>query len=382
MSSDGPGRPTRRRRRRLWALLIGLAVGVVVLEVGSCLIVRTGLISARVPTYQLGTSAATFWGDVSPEFGVWHLPGIRYRHQKACFDVIYESNAYGMRDVERALDSDAPRIVVLGDSFMEGYGVALADRMSNVRERQTGIPHLNFGTSGNAGSTHAAVLYMKFASRFRHDAVIAAILPENDFDDDLPKPDRYQAYWHGDHPAYELRYSLPSVEQSVYRANASAAAFDLGHALREFTYTKNVIDVFYSAYKQGRNRSKLAGAVDQPDSRFFRYTREEFHRLCHSYERMAAAAAPRPVVLFTIPRLSDFAAHESAGRNPLDDELAKWAAGIDNVHFVPLLPALLRRHGEDLSALFLSCDPHWSPAGHCATAEILTAAVGEALAVR
>lgn len=382
MSSEAPPRPKKRRRRRILALLLGLTAGAVFLEIGSCLAVESGLISARVPTYELGDSAATFWGDLSPEFGVWHPPNVRYRHQKACFDVVYASNSHGARDVERALDSDHPRVVVLGDSFMEGYGVALQDRMSNVLEAQTGTPHLNFATSGNAGPTHAFALYSRLAARFRHDAVIAAILPENDFDDDVPKPDRYQAYWHGAFPDYELRYSLPSVDESPYRANTGPAEFDLGHALREFTYTKNVVDLFYSAYKQRRFRAKLAGDGELPDSRFFRYSREELQRLCHSYARLAAAAAPRPVVLFTIPRATDIAAYRSTGRSPLDDELAAWARGIDNLHFVALLPELVRLYGDGIADLFLTCDAHWSPAGHRAAARILTEQAGEVLAVR
>ena len=39
----------------------------------------------------------------------------------------------------------------------------------------------------------------------------------------------------------------------------------------------------------------------------------------------------------------------------------EWAAGIENVHFVPLLPAMTARFGDDLDEQFLSCDAHWSP---------------------
>jgi hypothetical protein len=375
-------RPKRRLLRRVMALGFGLLFGLILLELGSFLGVTFGLLSARVPTYSLGNSAESFWGDLHSEFGVWHPSNTRYRHQKACFDVEYTSNDYGARDVEREITSDLPRVVVLGDSFMEGYGVEMEDRMSNVLEQMTGLPHLNFGTSGNAGSTHAFAIYRGLASKFRHDAVIAAILPENDFDDDVPKPDRYQAYWHGSSPDYELRYSLPSVADSTYRANTGEAAFDVGHALREFTYTKNVIDLVYSGLKQYRTRSKLAGGADLPNSRFFLYSREEFQRMCHSYEEIAKAAAPRPVVLFTIPRVTDFAAFNEAGRSPLDEELSAWADGIENLFFVPLLAEMQRDHGDELTSLFLSCDPHWSAVGHKVAAEIVLNGARDALTLR
>ena len=366
--------------RRIVAAFVGLSVSVLFLELGCLAVVEAGVISARVPNYEMTAVGGAFWGDYHPGFGAWHPPHASYRHQKACFDVTYESNAYGARDIERAEEAAARRVVVLGDSFMEGYGVGLNARLSNVLEASTGVPHLNFGTSGNAGSTHAFALYRELASRFRHDAVLCAILPDNDFDDDLPASGRYLPYWHGDGPEYELRFPVSSAEDSSYRSRTSKpGGFDLEHALREFTYTKNVVDFVYSAYKQRRARNK-ARASDA-DSRFFRYSPAELLRLKHSYRELAALAAPQPVVLFTIPRLSDFAAAAAAddGLTPLDKELSEWSAGIDNVHFVPLLPELSRRFVDDPSALFLSCDPHWSDVGHRAAAEILRAAVGEQL---
>ncbi|MEC9046448.1 MAG: hypothetical protein VYA51_00420 [Planctomycetota bacterium] len=367
------------RKRRALALVVGLLLASVVFELGSALVITTELLPARVPSYSMTASAAGFWGDLSETFGAWHPPNTRYLHQKACFSVFYESNAHGARDVARRREHDGPRVVVLGDSFMEGYGVDAEARLSNVLEGATGIPHLNFGTSGNAGSTHAFALYSTFASGFAHDAVVASILPENDFDDDVPKPDRYQPYWSGSYPDYELEFSLPSAGDSPFRCSTGQAGFDFGRALREFTYSTNLLDYLYSAFKQGRQGRKFDGASSAPDSRFFRFTSAEFDRLRYSYEQLAAAASPRPVVLFTIPRHADFAAFRARGESPLDAALADWAAGIENVHFVPLLPAMAARFGDDLDAQFLSCDAHWSPAGHAAAAEAVRAAYGQVL---
>lgn len=353
------------------------------LELGCVLAVEGGLIAARVPGYALTADQGSFWGDFHPAFGAWHAPDTTYRHQKACFDVVYETNSYGARDVERSEEADAPRVVVLGDSFMEGYGVATSERMSDVLEAATGVPHLNFGTSGNAGSTHAFALYQGLASRFRHDAVLCAILPENDFDDDLPAAGRYLPYWEGDGAPFELRFPVAAHTDSRFGRRAAAGdGPDLEHVLREFTYAQNVIDLVYSAYKQGRARGKAT--ADDPDSRFFRYSELELARLQHSYAEIARLAHPRPVVLFTIPRLTDFAAAASIEQplTPLDEALSIWARGIDNLYFVPLLPEMLRRHGEDPTELFLACDPHWNAAGHRAASLILSGAIGDRLYVR
>ena len=377
--SAGSKKPLRGLSRRVFALGVGMAFAAVMLELGCWLVTATGLISARVPSYSLAAGSAGFWGDLDPGFGAWHPPNTRYLHQKACFRVVYESNSYGARDRERSRDSDAQRVVVLGDSFMEGFGVAAEDRLSDVLEADTGTPHLNFGSSGNTGPTHAFALYTHLASGFRHDAVLASILPENDFDDDVPKPDRYQPYWEGRYPDLELRYSLSSVEDSKYRCDTSAAEVSFGRALREFTYSKNVLDFAYSAFKQWRYARRLEASAEGPTSRFFRFSQEEFERLRHSYEQLAAAAAPRPVVLFTIPRHADFAACGPDGRNPLDAALAEWAAGVDNIWFVPLLPALRARFEGALGDQFLPCDAHWGPAGHAAAAAVLRDAVGSVI---
>ena len=104
--------------------------------------------------------------------------------------------------------------------------------------------------------------------------------------------------------------------------------------------------------------------------------------MCHSYEEIAKAAAPRPVVLFTIPRVTDFAAFNEAGRSPLDEELSAWADGIENLFFVPLLAEMQRDHGDELTSLFLSCDPHWSAVGHKVAAEIVLNGARDALTLR
>lgn len=357
--------------RKLGALTMGCLVGGICLELACWAMVQSGRVDARVPSYSLQDNAVSFWGDLSPEFGVWHPVNTRYRHQKACFDVVYESNSYGARDVERPRESAERRVVVLGDSFMEGYGVASSARVSNQLESTTGVPHLNFGTSGDAGPTHAFALYRALASEFDHDAVLAAILPENDFDDDEPSQNRYRLHWEGTYPDYTLKTSLTSISDSSWQAKNGRAGFSLTRLLREYTYTRNVVDYLYSASKQRRADKKLRGEIDLPPSRFFDYTEEQLLRMCHSYEQLAELAAPRPVVLFTIPRAPDIFAYATEGESPLDEALVEWAAGIENLEVVPLLPELLRRHGSAPIELFLQCDAHWSPAGHQAAAEVL-----------
>lgn len=378
-----PQSPPARKRRPWWfrfaAIGVGLFLSAILFEITCVIIVHAGWVGARVPTYSFVPTSKTFWSDIDPDFGVWHYPNIEFRHTKACFDLIYHSNSYGARDVERAKKHAGPRVVVLGDSFMEGYGVVDEERMSNVLERETGVPHLNFGTSGSAGPTHSYALYRALASQFDHTGVIAAILPENDFDDDLPTEGRYEPYWAGTAPNYRLKYTLTELRDSEWSPETDLESFTFKRFLHDFTYTQNVVDLLYTAYKSHRTQQRHAGNVAVEESRFFEFTEAEFARMRHSYAEIAKLAAPRPLVLFTIPRAADLVAFEREQRSPLDERLAAWAATVDNVVFVPLMPEMRRSYTGRYHELFLLCDAHWNDVGHALAASIVRAGAGDRL---
>src|SRR5262245_54115015 len=130
-------------------------ITLLALEAGTAVGIRTGLISVKPPSYSLDqVRARPFWRDMNPAFGVWHEPNRTYRHRSNCFDVRYRANAYGARDPERTVQSERPRVVVLGDSFVEGFGVNESERMTTLLERDTGIEHLNFGIAGTGNTQH------------------------------------------------------------------------------------------------------------------------------------------------------------------------------------------------------------------------------------
>jgi hypothetical protein len=95
----------------------------------------------------------SFWAYINPVVGMWRYPNTTFRHVTDCVDQEYATNSAGARDSERSLRStDKRRVVVLGDSMIEGYGLASGDRLTNKLEEKTGIEHLNFGTSGSFGT--------------------------------------------------------------------------------------------------------------------------------------------------------------------------------------------------------------------------------------
>lgn len=82
--------------------------------------------------------------EYDPELGYRLAPGsCRFRNRE--FDVRLEINSLGVRDAEEALS--APRIVVTGDSFAMGWGVAQSETLSAVLARATGEKTLNLAIS-------------------------------------------------------------------------------------------------------------------------------------------------------------------------------------------------------------------------------------------
>ncbi|HCU24021.1 MAG TPA: hypothetical protein DF383_03310, partial [Deltaproteobacteria bacterium] len=89
--------------------------------------------------------------------------------------------SFGMRDKDRTLISKQSRTVMLGDSFIEGYGIPEGKRISDLLEKWRGTEHLNFGTAGDFGPTQYYLLYKNLAKKFSHDEIIIALYPRNDF---------------------------------------------------------------------------------------------------------------------------------------------------------------------------------------------------------
>src|SRR6266542_2928314 len=90
--------------KKIGQWLLAIAVSLVCVELALQAAVRLGFADLDLPSYSLA-QAQPFWQEVNADFGVWHPPNARYRHRRSCFDLIYTSNAYGMRDRDVAMAS-------------------------------------------------------------------------------------------------------------------------------------------------------------------------------------------------------------------------------------------------------------------------------------
>jgi len=113
---------------------------------------------------------------------VWHYPNTNITHQRDCFEVSYQTNSLGLRGDE--IECKKPNIALLGDSFIEGYGVNNDETAAEILDSLIEDYNvLNFGTSGGFGTVHQVAQYENFARHLNPDIVVLFFLNYNDLYD-------------------------------------------------------------------------------------------------------------------------------------------------------------------------------------------------------
>ena len=75
-----------------------------------------------------------YWNEKNL-WGSWHGKNITVRHTKPCFDVIYKTNKIGARD-DNFIKNKKKKLILLGDSFAEGFGVSKQFIFENYLEKK------------------------------------------------------------------------------------------------------------------------------------------------------------------------------------------------------------------------------------------------------
>jgi hypothetical protein len=364
-ASQGPANGAGRRsfggkaRSALKVLGVNLLVLGIVVELASILLVHLKKWPGDRPTYHV--SHYQFWAVTNPVFGMWHPANGYFLHQEGCFSFEYFTNSYGARDVERSVHSGHPRTLVLGDSFVEGFGLPVDKRLSNVLEARTGREHLNFGTGGGFSPLQYALVYRSMASKFDHDRVLVGVLPDNDFHEmdvawmEDHYPGRYFPYYRDDFSVgYMGKFNPNVLDEFGTRTDAFFRAYFATYHVIEYIQAARLYSVrprLYSGYND--------------------YSETDLARLKKALLdiKQTADAGGAEVYVFLIPRPSDFRRYRQ-GQDRLGPVLEAWGREAE-IHVKDLLPEIDARGKGDYSAFFLSCDDHWSVQGTQAAADIL-----------
>lgn len=314
-----------------------------------------------------------FWAYVDPVVGIWKRPEVTFRHIDKCFDVTYQSNSFGARDVERSLSSPAQRrVVVLGDSFVEGFGIRDEDRLTNRLEQATGIEHLNFGASGNFSVVQQWLLYEAYAQKYDHSDVFVFILPYNDYRDNHPDrfdPDSYRPFLKHTGDDFEVWYPIEFENRDKSLRSELARA---KNAIDNHLYISDQLRQAYDAMERLADSRSVPHAPSYYDS----FSEEDLQALLYTLKRVSEVAGDRNFYIFTIPVEKDLDYAEHNGTDfALTKALRRFADDRENTEFLDLTPAFVRYAEEhDISAadFTLGCDMHWNGLGNQVAAEAVS----------
>jgi hypothetical protein len=348
------------------AALVSAVISLAVAEGGVRLLARRGAVPYRLFRT---TENSAFWADVNRDFGVWHLPNASFHHVTACIDATYHSNSYGARDRERSRQSaGSRRTVVLGDSFVEGHGIADGLRMTDQLEQSTGIEHLNFGTGGAFGTIQELVLYRSMASSFDHSDVLLFVLPANDFTDNDPRQwpaRRYRPYLRKRSDGADVYYTVKFEDRDLDPLSWRKQWINW---LSNHLYVLNVVREIRDGWRGPSNRQTSQEIAASYDG----FTDDGIDVMTEALRELGASAGARRVRVFIIPVQSDLDASVRSGRPfPLIERLKSAMGAVSNLRVVDLLPDFVeyaKDHRVSTSAFFQSCDFHWSALGNTVAA--------------
>ena len=156
--------------------IIRFSIFLIIVEIASNILVQLNFLPNMAKVSGLKTSKHykyqwQDWRSEKEAWGGWHKSNTISRHSKECLDITYKSNSYGARDDEFK-SSVKNKIILLGDSFAEGYGIDKEKTLDRLLEKRTKYDILNFGSAHNNGPVQYYILYNKLASKFDHKKII------------------------------------------------------------------------------------------------------------------------------------------------------------------------------------------------------------------
>ncbi len=380
----------KRLVARAALVLLGVALPLVVLE----LVLR--VVGPVVPgNYETGV-----WAEGHPVYGHFHIPGAAAWVREPEFTTHLRFNRFGLRgpDFPDTAETAAPRVLLLGDSFIEAKQVAehqtVSDRLAAaLAERGGGRSHvLNAGTF-DWGQVHEYLYLQQAGPVLRPNVVVQFVYVGNDIGDLWPRS-------RGE--LRDLERPVATVDDDGdltfpewHRRSATSGDALLGRLTRRSAlaraYETGVVDKVRYAERDGQGiegqmlevfrfkESPAEARAWKTLAALLTATRDETER---QGARYALVIVPAKWQVYA----DDWQALLAAIGEP-DDE--RWVlrgpnrritdlAGTLGVPVLDLLPVFRRAAGQGGERLYFPVDIHWTAAGHNLAAQ----AVGEFLMKR
>lgn len=179
----------------------------------------------EIPKYSFKETNLFDWEEKDENGINWHKKNYKSSHSSRCFDVSYEFNNVGARDVNDYFTNDAKKsIILIGDSFAKGYGVDLDNTFAKIVEKRIGKKVLNFGFSGSDPKTQVEK-YINDGSNLNFDELIYFFLPTNDYSSN-PKKEK------------KIDYSEKNFFSGI---DLMKIKYGIANFLARFTYSYNFL---------------------------------------------------------------------------------------------------------------------------------------------
>lgn len=359
--------------KRAGQFVIAAAVLTLVLEVALSIISRVVDLPFPVASYNSRlVSRINLHADMDSTFGIWHQPNFSARQTGPCFDAMFSTNRWGARDDQWTFRPTDTHGILLGDSFLEGYGVNENERASEVFEQKTGFKLLNLATAGHCGPTQYRLIYESFKDSLAHDFVLVGLNLPNDLGDEDPslwtKRKRYRPYLEGQYPQYTLAYHTVPISRSVFSRKKTSQSL-MKNILSEYS------NVYHAAtYILAQRPTAPADAAPEEGSssskEFTTQDEENAWKVIYNLEQIKVLAGDRPVFVFFVPNL----AYTATPQHPVFDFLRAHLRD-KHIHLLELSSSLNSQLND---GGFMTCDVHWSIAGNAWVGEALATAFDEA----
>ncbi len=307
------------------------------------------------------------WWTEEQIWGSWHKINKKTEHKKSCFSSVYTSNEIGARDSSfKNLKDKNDNIILLGDSFAEGYGVNYEETSQYLLEKKLKKKILNFGTSNNFGPLQYWLVYKKFSKHYNHNSVIIYFLPDNDFEDNdftLNNSQRYRPYYRK--KGNDFDYFIP--QNSVKNSHNNNSL--LKSLIVDNLWLSNLIRVYKIFYLRAKNKelNNYSGYFDASDI--------QQEAVIYFLDKIIDSDLSKKFYLISIPRQNDIirSKNQNLDRIHWYNYYLKKSDKQINFEFIDLLNYL----PENYEKLFFKCDGHWSQYGNMWVSDILQKKIAE-----
>ena len=305
------------------------------------------------------------WWTEENSWGSWHIKNAKTKQKRSCYEATYVSNEIGARDDAFKINTSND-IVLIGDSFAEGYGVNYLNTSQKYIENVTNLNVLNFGVSKNFGIVQYYEIYRNFAKHYKHNKLIIYFLPSNDFGENdynnWKGSKRYRPYYKKIH---DNNYEIFIPEDAVKNYFSHTKKFK--KIFKDYFWTSGLFINLNYNYKIYRAKKKYG---KQTFSGYFDSKLDQQKAAIYFIKKIIDEANV-DTFLVSIPRIQDFDRLNN-GEN-LDE--VYWIKYLNNISknnpkftFIDLI----KYPTSNLDDLYLKCDGHWTPEGNKWAASIIS----------